>query len=388
MLSKLEDIRNIHKETKLVGSGSNNLLNAPDELLNYFLDVLRKEKSIVPPAVSLADWHKFIVLLSPHGISPYFYKCISILSKESLPPEEIVSAFKGIYLESVARSLRAEKQVATIKKIFSDNNIRLLILKGAGMSKTLYKEPGLRPSVDIDLLVRKNDFLKADGILKNLGYDKKTDNFNLFQDFSIEEIYGSKDKYRQKLELHWSMHHFPMISGEGMIEKLFERATDSLLCPVDNMIQSSTHMTMQHYDEMKLMWIMDIALLLEQLQTPEDWRDLKNVSIEWQVRPAVAHAIQLAKCWFGVKPPKEYENFIFNPNMSKLEKSLWKHSRLRYEKIFSMLYARGAFSFISLLRFTFPPIKTMKEKFGVKNTWQIPRCYIKRWTLLFKDCQD
>lgn len=380
----LEEIRDIHKQSKLAGRDDKTLLKLPDEVLNYVVAVLRGNEPVVMPCISLEVWQSLIDLLGPQRILPVFYWRVSSLPKESRPPEEIFFRLKNIYLVSVTQSLRIEKQIADIQKEFDKNSIQVLVLKGPALAKLIYPKQGLRPSTDIDLLVRQNDVIQAGKILNSLGYASKSDYFELFRGFTIEDMYDSKDKYKRRVELHWDVHNFFQIKRQDGVEKLFERAVKGCLCPVDALIHASVHMSMTHYKEITLMWIMDIALLMQHIRIPQDWLDLKNTSMEWQVRPAVDHSIKLAQSWFGIKLPAEFEDFTLNPTFSKMETRVWADARKRFKNVFSMLSIRGANSFTSIWRFIFPPARIMKERFNVKYSWQIPWSYVKRWMLLFR----
>ena len=64
------------------------------------------------------------------------------------------------------------------------NNIQIVALKNAGITKAIYKNHASSPMGDLDLLVRLSDFKKAHEILmNNLNF-----NFKFRSKFEIEEI--------------------------------------------------------------------------------------------------------------------------------------------------------------------------------------------------------
>lgn len=382
MPTNLEEIRKLHNETKLISN--NSLLNSSDDLLNYFIAVLKKEQPIIPPGLSINEWRNFINLLAPHGMLPFFYWRIYSLPKDMRPPDETTSYLKDVFLLSTARAMQIDNQVNALQKAFKNNNLPILILKGAALSRYAYPEPGLRPCTDIDLLIRPDDFLQADKVLNSLGYQSQVNYFEHFRDFAIEELYSAKDKYLVAIDLHWDTHSIFKIKKQENIEKLFMRAALGRISPVDALIQASIHMSMIHFCEMKLMWIMDIAMLIEQLKDHQDWLDLKSISLDWQARLAVGHSIKLAKLWFGAKTPEEYNDFMLNPKLCKEEIEIWDNTIKRYKSILNILNIRGISSIAMLWHYIFPPIKLMKMKYCYKYPWQLISCYIKRWVVYLR----
>lgn len=76
------------------------------------------------------------------------------------------SRFKKYYLASYLLIEKFEKLKDLIKKLFDENNIDHIFLKGTEL-RYLFPDKNLRLSGDIDVLVRKKDYKKAKEILKN-----------------------------------------------------------------------------------------------------------------------------------------------------------------------------------------------------------------------------
>ncbi len=68
--------------------------------------------------------------------------------------ENIVLRLKDSYLKNTARNILLLKQVKLLKKQAEGEGIPFLLLKGAALAITVYRETGLRPMADIDILVR------------------------------------------------------------------------------------------------------------------------------------------------------------------------------------------------------------------------------------------
>ena len=381
----------MHRQTRLAGQPSRALLDLPDPVLSYLIAVLGPGVAApAAPELAEAGWQDLIDRLSPQGILPYFYWRLSSLPEDRRPPVQIRDRLKNIFLASAARSLRQAAQLGKIEQALAAAGIRCLVLKGLALSRTVYPEPGLRPSADIDILVRPEQMAEADGILLSLGYARKSDNFRLYRELTIEEIYTSADKNRCLVELHWDNHHFRGLPTPEGPDGLFARAVpgpvpgSGCLSPEDSLINAAIHLAMQHAREVRLIWIMDIALLAKELKDPADWQALKDRSRLWQVRPAAAHCLELARLWFGLEPPADFSAFLSDPPLSRAERRAWPAALRRYRDLFSLLRIRGPRSPAALWCFIFPPARIMKEKYDYRHYWQLPACYLKRWLRLFQ----
>ena len=56
-----------------------------------------------------------------------------------------------------------------------DAGVRVIVLKGVALATLVYSDPNVRPSQDIDLLCREEDYRKVRDTLVSLGYDTDAD---------------------------------------------------------------------------------------------------------------------------------------------------------------------------------------------------------------------
>ena len=66
---------------------------------------------------------------------------------------------------------------------FAKEGIESIVLKGPALVQTLYAEPWMRPSYDLDLLVKKDSIFKTRTILEDLGYHCFDKKFECFKEF-------------------------------------------------------------------------------------------------------------------------------------------------------------------------------------------------------------
>ncbi len=155
-------LREFHERLPLAGDPPNALLSLPDDRLLYLAAVLR-DTPVPAPALSLDDWREFRDLLVPHGVFPLLAYRLRAWPEDCRPPEEVMAWLNRVYLYAAARTMRAGRQIQTVVDALEGAGIPSVLLKGPALARTVYPDPALRQSVDIDLLVRPGDVLAAEG---------------------------------------------------------------------------------------------------------------------------------------------------------------------------------------------------------------------------------
>ncbi len=89
-------------------------------------------------------------------------------------PGDIQRALAGLTLRHRHANSIRYAVLAQILSALKDEDIEVLVLKGAALALTVYPQPGLRPMRDMDILVRESDALRAQMILVELGFKANT----------------------------------------------------------------------------------------------------------------------------------------------------------------------------------------------------------------------
>jgi hypothetical protein len=78
----------------------------------------------------------------------------------------------GPKIQSVGRLLKVDAAMAETARAFREADIPSILLKGASFARWLYEEKTERLYTDSDLLVRVEDFQRAEGLLESLGFKR------------------------------------------------------------------------------------------------------------------------------------------------------------------------------------------------------------------------
>lgn len=113
-----------------------------------------------------SQWHKLTALL---------YRHLNREDSRGRVPVEVMDQLKQTYLSNVARNLYFQDELRRALDALKAQNIPVIVLKGAALAESVYGDIGLRPMVDLDLLVRQEDADSAWSIIEGVGYRPSVD---------------------------------------------------------------------------------------------------------------------------------------------------------------------------------------------------------------------
>jgi hypothetical protein len=108
----------------------------------------------------LADWHRLSQLAARF-----------VRDRPHLPiPVDVRDHWKTAYTSTAATNLYLRRELDRVAARLERADIPVIVLKGMALLDEVYGELGLRPMVDIDLLVPEPFFADAGALLQELGY--------------------------------------------------------------------------------------------------------------------------------------------------------------------------------------------------------------------------
>ena len=190
--------------------------------------------------------------------------CYVIEAEEDLRrhvPPEAWEKLRAIGVTALRRNLLLVKELGGILEAFDHKAISAIALKGPVLARTLYPDPAMRVSSDLDFWVRREEIPAAQKVLEEKGYRFWALNEHQFHDGIL-----IKFKPTMAVELHWQptdTSFLPMDTGQ-----VWQRARSIdldgrpvlTLSAEDNLILLSIHL-LRHSDR-ALRLLVDIAGLL------------------------------------------------------------------------------------------------------------------------------
>jgi len=117
------------------------------------------------------DWGYFTRLASEHGIAALAYYNLQQLDLAGRIPKEKAEMLHAAHLLSITRNAFHLTGAEEIISLLNSAGIKSVLLKGLALETTVYGNKGLRQMTDVDLLISRNDYLRARNILMENGFD-------------------------------------------------------------------------------------------------------------------------------------------------------------------------------------------------------------------------
>jgi hypothetical protein len=138
-------------------------------LSRYPYDELNRE-SLSDLLGEVRDWPEFVDLINAHGIIALAAYNIKESGLERKVPAESMAALENGYLQSIVRNTWLTKNWKEVNSILVNAGIKHVLLKGMALEHTIYESRGLRQMTDNDILVKREDALKAWNLLMTNGF--------------------------------------------------------------------------------------------------------------------------------------------------------------------------------------------------------------------------
>lgn len=208
----------------------------------------------------------------------------------------LLHRLKGIHRHAWFRNQVLFRDIAEIVDVFRARGIRTLLLKGAALSLTTYRDAAVRPMCDGDLLVPLRDARSALTILKEHGWLPQPE--PVMWPPRHRPSWPFRRGTNREIDLHWHV----------IAECLDDRSDDDfwsaavpidvhgaptrVLCPADQLFHVIVHGLVRS-SVPPIRWVADAAVVLTQSTATIDWARLYRVAAErrlaWTMRLALEY---------------------------------------------------------------------------------------------------
>jgi hypothetical protein len=159
------------------------------------------------------DWEYFLKRVQGEDTASLIYKVLLQTSRpEAVVPRHVMNYLKDFYYAVLAQNISLSQSVEHIVTSLQKENIEPLVFKGLMLAGSIYKDIGLRPMGDADILLRKEDLAKADRILRLNGFHPEFE-LNDFENLSPGQyrnslVYRSTESGHVAVHVHWHIVNF------------------------------------------------------------------------------------------------------------------------------------------------------------------------------------
>jgi len=288
--------------------------------LHFLLTLLREENTseeIIP--LKELDWNHFLELVKHHRVCPLIY--IKLKDTPDAVPSHVIEVLLQEYKKNTFKMLQLSGEMEALDKIFNENNIETLFLKGPPVAYDLFKNISLRMSKDLDILVREEELEKAESILLSLGYEKEEIPTVLNEiKWRHHHIAYYHPKKKIQVEVHWRLH--PRSMKRTRFEELWNGKRESQLTkhPIsfmgteDLLLYLISHGARHGW--FRLRWLKDIDQMVRNKDI--NYVRFKALAIKHQQKHLVGQAFQLATLLFQTPVHEELQDIVNTRRVNRL----------------------------------------------------------------------
>jgi hypothetical protein len=258
----------------------------------------------------VVDWPALVELAVREGTAPLLHSHLDrlgLLDRLPLPARQrLTQVAGGVWAANAALARNWGEATAALREA----GIETVTLKGMALANTVYREPGLRPMADVDLLVRPGDHAVALATLRELGYrtpGEAADRLGASRSFAELVRDGAR------IDLHW--HAARYLRFESVVEidhdGLWRRArplvaqggSSRMPAPEDLLLHLVLHLTLGS-DFARVLWYADIDAAVRRFASELDWDRLEAEADRWRVRALTGWTLGVVAHSFGTPLPR------------------------------------------------------------------------------------
>lgn len=308
------------------------------------------------------DWENVLRLAVLHGTLGVF---CSVMFRSGWPnvSNSIKEHFKRIRIGQAARALKHVAELRSICNEFRKEGIQLIPLKGVLLSFQLYGDSTVRNSVDIDILVKKDDFERAGKLLFDLGYQisPKYSYQSTSHRKHIHELLHHYEFLNPKtscvVELHWRSY----LWSESQISLLWNDSIEtawmgikvSQLSQVDTVLFLAEHGSRHGWQCLK--WLSDLSMLWQKI-SPNELSRVYERALSFELQRVMLHTELMLERFYGIKLSCQASSILkSNAKVGKLTDFITKRLVATSHKYYSREHIK-VFKHIILLRILRPSV--------------------------------
>jgi hypothetical protein len=216
-------------------------------------------------------------------------------------PDALCLALEQRVRAAAAIELVRAREITCVLDALATRGVFPVLLKGAALARTVYDGPAMRPSVDTDLLVSRDQVEITRDVMTRLGYREPpmTGGEHVFCQFQLSKI--DPLGVEHVFDVHWKISTqtlfadvltYAELSAEAVpIPALGSHARTG--CGPHALLLACIHPVMHHGNEQRLLWMCDIHLLVRRLSHSELLR-FARLAVDKQMAAICRRELSLA----------------------------------------------------------------------------------------------
>ena len=280
------------------------------------VDITHKVKEILDDCL---DWDYIVESSMNHGILPLLYWNLSRIDDGEYVPAEVMAKLRILYYKNAALNTLLYYELSRVLKAFKNIGIDVIVLKGAFLAETVYKNIGLRPMSDVDLLIKQEDLQKVKNEMVQLRYHAPvypTKWHEQLQNAWTEEIKYTNQEKNVAIDVHWNLQP-PSSPIQVDITKSWENVqpvktagVETLILAPEDLLQHlclhlDKHISSSGAPPLQFKWYCDIAEVIRYYNGKINWKYLVQTSKNYGIEEPIYQSLYLVNKYLGAVVPMD-----------------------------------------------------------------------------------
>jgi hypothetical protein len=224
--------------------------------------------------------------------------------------DPVLMRLRGINRRAWCENHLLFRRMGPVLGMFQKAGISTMLLKGAALTLMHYRDFGLRPMQDLDILVPEDRALEAAALLESKGWSRNTLPAVSFGEFFLSYRHAAEfmRTEEERLDLHWHLlvracyREADQLFWDASVPVEFEGNSTRALCATDQLLHACVHGAA--WSEIPpLRWVADACCVLE--SSTIDWERLLQVAASCRVVPSIRDALRYLVNTVGAPVPSE-----------------------------------------------------------------------------------
>lgn len=286
-------------------------LSHEDELLLCLAHpALSKERNqrLTQLLASPLNWSELLDQAELHGITPLLHQHLKQTPSITIP-DRIHTTLADLARSSLVWNLYLRHELLRLLALFNQAGIPVIPLKGLYLADLLYGDAALRPTSDLDLLVRTQDLQASQQLLEAAGCTKLAD-AEQGADYHVSFVTTDGTRGPVLIELHRDLgeRHVAGLDIESVWSSAspitWEDRTIWTMAIPDLFLYTCLHAVKDGLASLRS--LLDIALLLERYGRNLPWQDLAQRVRQARIETSISLSLLLSHELLGAAAPAEF----------------------------------------------------------------------------------
>jgi hypothetical protein len=289
-----------------------NILSSEEKLLLSLCRLQFTNKEIAGINLLLngnIDWGKFVDLANKHGIIALCFHNFKETGILGSVPESARNTLHSGFIKSLTRNTFIYGLLKEVLNVASACNIKVILLKGAALEKTLYGDKGLRQMTDIDILVRKEDAIVLRNALIKSGFETTPTVSRIHEKMLLPlwKHLNELNKNGLSVEIHFNLFN----EKEGIYTNRFVKNAEPfgidgqnayLLRPEDHFLYLVKHLcTHEESGSTQLRLYNDLSFSLLYFQDKDLGPEMLAMAAELNLREKLLEKVKICELFFELE---------------------------------------------------------------------------------------